>query len=126
MVLAKDIARKIGIPLEVVESPEVKVDTFDTFHLRHSKLGGVQFTRSTQTLEIAGEPITLAEWISERGRVDALLIHEGMIKKAPEPEKNGQSSNFLSANVDKIIKMREGKIRELPFWIRWLIKGVIL
>ncbi len=126
MVLAKDMAREIGVPLEVIESPEVRQDAFDSFWMRNSKLGGVKFTRSTQILEIAGEPITATEWIKERGRVDALLLHEGIVKKAPEPAKQGQRSTFLDINVDAIIKMKEGKIRQLPFWLRWLIKGIII
>lgn len=124
--LAKDKMRPVGIPLEPVDNPPVRRDKIDTYMLRGIAMGGqpVGFRRSTQTLLLGGDDWTAAQWIQFRSRVDALMLHEGMVKKGPEPNK-ARASDFLSANVERIIATKRGRLRPAPWWLRWLFDMVV-
>ena len=124
--LAKDLVRPIGMPLEEVKDPPVHKDHLDEFYLRKDTFGGhpVGFKRSTQTLKIGGEDWTPAKWIDFRGRVDTIMVHEGLVQKGPEPTKV-RSSNFLGANVEEIIACQRGRMKRAPWWLRWLYDQIV-
>ena len=123
--LVRDKMRPIGVLLEVVEDPQARRDKLDAFGLTVSDgMPSVAFTRSTLTLRIGGRDCSAQEWIDYRGKVDSLLLHEGVVKKVPEPNR-GRSSDFLSVNVERIVGMKRGRLKPAPWWLRWLFDAVV-
>jgi hypothetical protein len=112
--------------------------TIDHYVLhRAPKIGGehIGFTRSTETVHIAGEEWSVEDWVAVVERIDSTLKQEGWVAKTKDgnPAPWERSSNaFLIENLDKINKRDRGKIEEiqwvedrLSWFVRWLFRRYI-
>lgn len=103
---------------------------FDKIALNKVKVGGepVGYTKSTGTLHLAGEDLTFEQWQELERRVNLLFQRDG---KAKPGRKNVQAdpahgtSSFLSQNLKAILSRDKGKIKDAPWWLRWLYDAVI-
>lgn len=123
---------------------------FDHYELRNTQVGGklVGFTKSTSTLQLAGEDVPVEEWLEIRRRIDVILKREltpadwqalrekmawlGKKDRLPKelrdyeaPQATRRASSFLGNNIDAINGLERGKLRKAPVWLRWLFDSVV-
>jgi len=103
---------------------------FDHIMLAQVKVAGepVGFTKSTGTLHLAGDDLTLEQWQELERRINLLFTRAGL-QKAPRRDKARDpasgTSSFLTHNLKQILDRDKGIIKDPPFWLRWLYSGVI-
>lgn len=101
---------------------------FDHIELRKLIVGGkpVGYTKSTGTLHLAGDELTLEQWQELERRANLFFERAGLIKaphKGNDP--NAGTSRFLTVNLKQILARDEGLIKDPPWWLKGLFSGVI-
>jgi len=103
--------------------------SFDNTKLTKVIVGGepVGFTKSTGTLHLAGDDLTLEQWQELERRINLLYHRAGLLdsKKRVGADPNAGTSSFLTANLRQILNREEGLIKDPPWWLKGLYSGVI-
>lgn len=125
-----------------------RVQGFDHYELTRVEVGGerVGYTRSSQTLHLAGKDLSIAEWLEIRRRIDLILKHEmgeadwqalkekmawmGKLDRLPpglrehEAPRGQPANNFISQNFEFLNGLGEGEAKRPPWWLSWLYQAV--
>ena len=119
----------VQVPTNVTSRSATK--KFDHYELTHFALGGhpIGITVSERKLHVAGEDLSVEEWLRITDRVKTALEHEGLVDR-PEKFENaapweGRSSTFLSRNVMQIHEQQGGYLKRAPWWLRPFFRSVV-
>ena len=86
------------------------------------------FTKSTGTLQLAGDDFTVEQWQEMERRINLFFTRAGLQedpKKSKRNDPNAGTSSFLTANLRQILGREEGLIKDPPFWLKGLYSGVV-
>ena len=100
---------------------------FDRIDLPRLPVGGepVGFTKSTGTVHLAGDDMTIEQWREVSRRIELLIDRDGAKQKERSRDPGSGASSFLTKNVQAIHKMPRGYLKKAPWWLRWLIDGIV-
>ena len=97
----------------------------ESYSLTKFSIGGQPVSFENGHLCLAGEEVTPERWEQLKVRIDTLLRREGLLEPPKEAPRSLGSGRFLLNNLPIINTLKRGKIKQPPFWLKWLYDGVV-
>ena len=89
--------------------------------LTYVKVAGVpvSFDKETGLLQLAGDKMTVGEWDELKHRVNTLVTGRVELRRNERtPETLPRGSRFIIKNLPELNKMKQGRIKRPPFFLR--------
>ena len=110
-------------------SPDPDRPSPGTMMLSHVRVAGepIGYDGETHELLLAGDRMSIREWMTLRHRIDSLLIQNKELEKVRPPDdvRSGVASSFLSRNWRSLGSHRKGYWKKPPWFLRWAYSAVV-